>query len=166
ERTISISSAGKTFSTTGWKIGWITAPAELIDAILAVKQFLTYTNGAPFQPAIAVGLGLADSYFADAASTLKEKSAMLSRGLVEAGFTVSKPEGGYFLVADAAPLGYNDADELCRLLPELAGVVAVPVTAFVHPERRAEYGSLLRFAYCKKFELLERAADQLSSLKR
>ncbi|MCC7127773.1 MAG: aminotransferase class I/II-fold pyridoxal phosphate-dependent enzyme [Microbacteriaceae bacterium] len=166
ECTISISSAGKTFSTTGWKIGWITAPAELIDAILAVKQFLTYTNGAPFQPAIAVGLGLADSYFADAASTLKEKSAMLSRGLVEAGFTVSKPEGGYFLVADAAPLGYNDADELCRLLPELAGVVAVPVTAFVHPERRAEYGSLLRFAYCKKFELLQRAADQLSSLKR
>ncbi len=166
ERTISISSAGKTFSTTGWKIGWITAPEELIDAILAVKQFLTYTNGAPFQPAIAVGLGLADSYFADAASVLQEKSSMLSRGLVEAGFEVSKPEGGYFLIADAAPLGYNDADELCRLLPELAGVVAVPVTAFVHPERRSEYGSLLRFAFCKKFELLERAADQLSSLKR
>lgn len=164
ERTISISSAGKTFNTTGWKIGWVSASAANITAILAVKQFLTYVNGAPFQPAIAVGLGLPDSFFARLAATLAAKRDVLSAGLVAAGFTVSRPAGGYFVVADAAPLGFDDGAELCRRLPELAGVVAVPITAFVHEERRAGYSSLLRFAYCKKFELLERAATQLAGI--
>lgn len=164
ERTISISSAGKTFNTTGWKIGWVTASAQHITAILAVKQFLTYVNGAPFQPAIAVGLALPEEFFAGVARTLQAKRDVLSAGLVAAGFTVSRPAGGYFVVADAAPLGFDDGAELCRQLPALAGVVAVPITAFVHEERRAQYSSLLRFAYCKKFELLERAASQLSRL--
>jgi N-succinyldiaminopimelate aminotransferase len=164
ERTISISSGGKTFNTTGWKIGWVSASAANITAILAVKQFLTYVNGAPFQPAIALGLGLPDAFFSRLAATLAAKRDVLSAGLVAAGFTVSRPDGGYFVVADAAPLGYSDGAELCRRLPELAGVVAVPITAFVHEERRAQYSSLLRFAYCKKFELLERAAGQLAGL--
>ncbi len=166
ERTVSISSGGKTFSTTGWKIGWITAPAELIQAILAVKQFLTFVNGAPFQPAIAVGLGLPDSFFADAAATLEAKCGLLSAGLVAAGFTVSRPRGGYFVIADAASLGFTDADDACRRLPKLAGVVGIPVTAFVRPERRDEYASLIRFAFCKKTEVLERAAAQLADLRR
>ena len=165
ERTVTISSGGKTFSTTGWKIGWIIAPASLLDPIIAVKQFLTYVNGAPFQPAIAVGLGLSDDYFAGAASTLASKRDILSAGLSAAGFTVSRPQAGYFVIADAAPLGVTDAAEFCRALPHLAGVVAVPVTAFVHPDRRDGYESLLRFAFCKKVELLERAAAQLGALK-
>jgi N-succinyldiaminopimelate aminotransferase len=163
---VSISSGGKTFSTTGWKIGWITAPAALIEAILAVKQYLTFVNGAPFQPAIAVGLGLPDSFFADAAAALETKCGLLSAGLVAAGFTVSRPRGGYFVIADAAPLGFADADDACRRLPELAGVVGVPVTAFVRSERRDEYSSLIRFAFCKRTEVLERAAAQLADLRR
>lgn len=166
ERTVSISSGGKTFSTTGWKIGWIIAPTELIEAILAVKQYLTFVNGAPFQPAIAVGLDLPDSYFADAAEALEAKCGLLSDGLLRAGFTVSRPRGGYFVIADAAPLGFPDADEACRRLPELAGVVGVPVTAFVRPEHRVDYGSLIRFAFCKKTEVLERASAQLADLPR
>ena len=164
ERTVTISSGGKTFSTTGWKIGWLTAPHALVEAILAVKQFLTYVNGAPFQPAIAAGLRLPDEYFARTAEVLEQKRDLLSAGLVRAGFTVSRPQGSYFIVADAAPLGYPDAAELCRRLPELAGVVAVPISAFVSEQNSADYASLVRFAFCKKFELLERASAQLAAL--
>jgi len=165
DRTITISSGGKTFSTTGWKIGWIVAPAELLTAILAVKQFLTFVNGAPFQPAIAVGLGLPDEYFVTAAATLAAKRDILSAGLTAAGFTVSRPEAGYFVIADATPLGVTDAAEFCRALPALAGVVGVPVTAFVHPDRRTGFESLVRFAFCKKFDLLELASAQLARLR-
>jgi len=165
DRTITISSGGKTFSTTGWKIGWITAPAQLVKAILAVKQFLTYVNGAPFQPAIAVGLRLPDEYFTTAAATLGAKRDILSAGLAAAGFVVSTPQAGYFVIGDAAPLGITDAAEFCRALPALAGVVGVPVTAFVHPDRRTGFESLVRFAFCKKVELLELASAQLAGLR-
>lgn len=166
ERTITISSGAKTFSLTGWKIGWIIAPAELVDAVLAVKQFLTYVNGAPFQPAIALGLSLPDSYFADAASTLAAKRDLLGAGLRRAGFDVSRPDGSYFVIADAASLGFDDAVEFCRRLPELAGVVGIPLTAFVRPEHHVAYRSLVRFAFCKRTEVLERAAAQLADLRR
>jgi N-succinyldiaminopimelate aminotransferase len=162
ERTVTISSAGKTFSTTGWKIGWLVSTPELVTAILAVKQFLTYVNGAPFQPAIAVGLDLPDSFFEGIAHTLQAKRDLLSQGLVKAGFEVSRPGGTYFVVADAAPLGYEDAATLCRELPTLAGVVGVPISAFVHEEHAHSYASLVRFAFCKKTEVLERAAAQLA----
>ncbi|CAN5209085.1 aminotransferase class I/II-fold pyridoxal phosphate-dependent enzyme [soil metagenome] len=165
DRTITISSGGKTFSTTGWKIGWIVGPGDLVKAILAVKQFLTFVNGAPFQPAIAVGLGLPDEYFTGAAAALSAKRDILSAGLTAAGFTVSRPSAGYFVIADASPLGITDAAEFCRSLPALAGFVGVPVTAFVHPDRRAGYERLVRFAFCKKVEVLELAAAQLSELR-
>ncbi|MCU1479938.1 MAG: aminotransferase [Subtercola sp.] len=166
ERTITISSGGKTFSTTGWKIGWITGPATLITAILTVKQFLTYVNGAPFQPAIATGLALPDEFFTDIAATLKNKRDVLSHGLEKAGFEVFDSKAGYFVVADAAPLGYDNAITLCRELPELAGVVAVPISAFCHEELAGEYSSLVRFAFCKRVEVLELAAAQLARLGR
>jgi N-succinyldiaminopimelate aminotransferase len=164
QRTVTISSGGKTFSTTGWKIGWITAPAELVGPILAVKQFLTYVNGAPFQPAIAAGLRLGDDFFVNAAATLQRKRDLLSAGLQSAGFTVSRPQGGYFVIADAAALGHDDAAAFCRQLPSLAGVVGVPLSAFVLPEHRAGLGSLVRFAFCKRESVLEQAVHRLRAL--
>jgi len=166
DRTITISSGGKTFSTTGWKIGWVVAPEPLLKAIIAVKQYLTYVNGAPFQPAIAVGLGLPDEYFHTAAATLAAKRDILSAGLRTAGFAVSQPQAGYFVVADAAPLGVSDAADFCRALPGLAGVVGVPLSAFVHPDRLDGFRTLVRFAFCKKVDVLQRAAVQLAELHR
>jgi N-succinyldiaminopimelate aminotransferase len=164
ERTVSISSGGKTFSTTGWKIGWLTAPAHLVTSILAVKQYLTFVNGAPFQPAIATGLGLPDAVFTDAAAALRAKRDLLAAGLETAGFAISLPDAGYFIVADAAPLGYDDGAVLCRELPERAGVVGVPVSAFVHPDRQDAYRSLVRFAFCKRRDVLEEASARLAGL--
>jgi N-succinyldiaminopimelate aminotransferase len=165
ERTLTISSGGKTFSTTGWKIGWISGPADLVDAVLAVKQFLTYVSGAPFQPAIATGLRLPDAYFVDAAATMRAKRDLLGASLTAAGFDVSHPGGSYFTVADAAPLGATDAAEFCRALPARAGVVAIPLTAFVAPEHHDRYATLVRFAACKRFEVLEDAASRLATLR-
>ncbi|MCC2034172.1 aminotransferase class I/II-fold pyridoxal phosphate-dependent enzyme [Microbacterium allomyrinae] len=165
ERTLTISSAGKTFSTTGWKIGWISGPAPLVDAVLAVKQFLTYVNGSPFQPAIATGLRLGDEFFRGIGATLRAKRDLLGEGLLAAGFDVSVPSGSYFTVADAGPLGANDAAAFCRELPERAGVVAIPLTAFVTAGRRAEYATLVRFAACKRVDVLEDAASRLSALR-
>ncbi|RKS85332.1 succinyldiaminopimelate aminotransferase [Microbacterium sp. AG790] len=164
ERTLSISSAGKTFSTTGWKIGWITGPADLIDAVLAVKQFLTYVCATPFQDAIAVGLGLPDAVFAGIAATLRAKRDRLAEGLNTAGFTVSTPAGSYFTVADAAALMEPgiDAAQFCRELPSRAGVVAIPLTAFVAPERRRDYATLVRFAACKRMEVIAEASRRLA----
>lgn len=164
ERTLTISSGGKTFSTTGWKIGWISGPADLVDAVLAVKQFLTYVNGAPFQPAIATGLRLGDEFFRGIADTLRDKRDLLGDGLRTAGFAVSTPAGSYFTVVDAAPLGATDASAFCRSLPERAGVVAIPLTAFATPEHRDEYRTLVRFAACKRVEVLQDAASRLAAL--
>ncbi|HEY5224705.1 MAG TPA: pyridoxal phosphate-dependent aminotransferase [Microbacteriaceae bacterium] len=166
ERTVTISSGGKTFSTTGWKIGWLSAPVDLVTAILAVKQFLTYVNGAPFQPATAVGLRLPDAFFTDTAATLAAKRDLLTAGLADAGFGVSVPDGTYFVVADAAPLGYPDAAAFCRELPHLAGVVAVPISAFCSQPTDASMASLVRFAFCKRVNVLGRAAEQLAGLRR
>jgi N-succinyldiaminopimelate aminotransferase len=164
ERTVTISSGGKTFNTTGWKIGWLTAPHGLVTAIVAVKQFLTYVNGAPFQPAIAAGLRLPDSFFRDAAASLADKCALLSSGLAEAGFTVFAPAGGYFVIADAAPLGFEDAAGLCRELPSRIGVAGIPFSAFCGEQMRRETGSFVRFAFCKRRDVLESAAERLATL--
>ncbi|GAA0956984.1 aminotransferase class I/II-fold pyridoxal phosphate-dependent enzyme [Frigoribacterium faeni] len=164
ERTVTISSGGKTFSATGWKIGWLSGPADLVSRILTVKQFLTYVNGSVFQPAIAAGLRLPDDHFAASAADLQRRRDLLSTGLAAAGFDVRDSRGSYFVVADAAPLGHHDAADLCRRLPGLAGVVGVPISAFCRSGLAAEYSSLVRFAFCKRTDVLERAASQLASL--
>lgn len=164
ERTLTLSSGGKTFNTTGWKIGWATGPASLVTAVTTVKQYLTYVNGAPFQPAIAAGLRLPDSFFLTAAADLQTKRDILAAGLRAAGFTLSLPDASYFIVADASALGVTDAAEFCRRLPSLAGVVGIPITAFVHADRHEAYRSLVRFAFCKKQAVLHEAAVRLAGL--
>ncbi len=163
-RTLTISSAGKTFSVTGWKIGWVHGPAELVEAVTTVKQFLTYVNGGPFQSAVANALRLPEEHFEQVAAGLQAGRDLLTEGLLEAGFTVSRPGGTYFVVADAAPLGYDDGMALCLDLPRLAGVVAVPVRVF-HDDPVAG-ASLVRFAVCKRPEVLAEAARRLRSLNR
>lgn len=164
ERTVTISSGGKTFSVTGWKVGWLHARRDLVDAITTVKQFLTYVNAGPFQPAVAAGLDLPAEFFLGVAGTLQAGRDLLVEGLRAAGFGVRVPEGTYFIVADAAPLGYHDGLALCRDLPRLAGVVAVPMRVFYDDQDAGR--SLVRFACCKRPEVLREAADRLGALRR
>jgi N-succinyldiaminopimelate aminotransferase len=164
ERTLTISSAGKTFSVTGWKVGWIVGPAHLIDAVSTVKQFLTYVSAAPLQPAVASALALPDDVYASLASRLQAGRDQLVTGLAGAGFAVAPTSGTYFVVADAAPLGFGDGMDFCRRLPELAGVVAVPVQVF-HDDPDAAR-SLVRFAFCKRPDVLADAVARLATLRR
>jgi N-succinyldiaminopimelate aminotransferase len=162
ERTLRISSAGKTFSCTGWKIGWASGPPALVSAVLRVKQFLTFVNGAPFQPAIAVALGLPDAYFDGFRADLQAKRDQLCEGLVDAGFRVLSPEGTYFVTADISPLGGRDGLDFCRALPARCGVVAVPTQVFYDAE---EVGRrLVRFAFCKRPEVLDEAVRRLGTM--
>ncbi len=162
ERTVRISSAGKTFSCTGWKVGWACGPAALVSAVLRVKQFLTFVNAGPLQPAVALALGLPRSYYAGFRDELQAKRDVLSGGLTEAGFGVLPPEGTYFVTADITPLGGTDGVDFCRTLPARCGVVAVPTQVFydtVDAGRR-----LIRFAFCKKPEVLAEALLRLGKL--
>jgi N-succinyldiaminopimelate aminotransferase len=162
ERTLRISSAGKTFSCTGWKIGWVSGPRPLVAAVTRVKQFLTYVNGAPLQPAVAVALALPDTYYAGFRDALLAKRDLLAAGLVGAGFDVFRPEGTYFITADISPLGGTDGVEFSLGLPERCGVVAVPTQVFYdHPEAGRR---LIRFAFCKRDEVLTEAVRRLTSL--
>ena len=163
ERTLTISSAGKTFSTTGWKVGWVSGPARAVSAVRTVKQFLTYVGSGPFQPAVAVGLGLGDGVYAGLSRSLQGKRDLLVAALRDIGLSVSVPSGTYFVVADAARLGATDALEFCRALPALAGVAAVPVSVF-HDDADAAR-TLVRFAFCKRDEVLREAAARLSALR-
>lgn len=162
DRTITISSAGKTYSVTGWKVGWLHGPAELVAAVTAVKQFVTFVGSGPFQPAIAAALALPDDFFTDLAGSLQAKRDLLVAGLDAAGFATYQPAGTYFAIADAAPLGFADGVELCRRLPELAGVAAVPVSVFCDDKAAAK--SLVRFAFCKRDEVLTEAVERLAAL--
>lgn len=164
ERTITISSAGKTFSFTGWKVGWLSGPAELVAAVRTVKQFLSYSSGTPFQNAVAAGLGLDDGFYTGIARTLEQKRDLLAEGLRAAGMEVYLPQGTYFINADTAPLGVDDATALARRLPELVGVAAIPVPVFCHPAGAERTKSLLRFAFCKKTEVLQEAVTRLAAL--
>ncbi|MFF1382982.1 aminotransferase class I/II-fold pyridoxal phosphate-dependent enzyme [Arthrobacter sp. NPDC058288] len=164
-RTVTISSAGKTFSFTGWKIGWLSGPEHLVSAIRTVKQFLSYSSGTPFQGAIAVGLALPDDFYSGISETLRRKRDILSEGLKAAGLDVFTPQGTYFVNVDTAPLGISDSVDLARRLPELVGVAAIPVPVFCHPAGAERTRSLLRFAFCKKTEVLEEAASRLATLR-
>ncbi|WP_461634750.1 aminotransferase class I/II-fold pyridoxal phosphate-dependent enzyme [Glutamicibacter soli] len=164
ERTITISSAGKSFSFTAWKVGWATGPEELITAVRTVKQFLTYSSGPAFQPAVAQALSLPDDFFQQFAASLSHTCGLLADSLEESGIPVFRPKGTYFLVADVSQLGYQDATDLARLLPERLGVAAIPMSVFVHPENRQAYSSLLRFAFCKKESVIIEAAQRLRGL--
>ncbi|MDQ1645343.1 MAG: N-succinyldiaminopimelate aminotransferase [Cryptosporangiaceae bacterium] len=162
DRTVTISSAGKTFSCTGWKIGWVCASPELTSAVTRVKQFLTYTNAAPLQPAITVALGLPRTYYTDLAASLRAKRDLLCDGLAAAGFGVHRPAGTYFVTADITPLGESDGLEFCRSLPARCGVVAVPEQVFYDDVKAGR--SLIRFAFCKRDEVLADATARLRSL--
>ena len=161
ERTLTISSAGKTFNTTGWKIGWMTGPERLVTAARTAKQFLTYVNGAPFQPAIAVGLALPDSYFAGLVDGLQATRDRLVEGLIAAGFTTYVPEATYFVTVDIRSIDpTGDGMAFCRDLPRRCGVVAVPNEVFY---ARPEHGRhLVRFACCKQPSVIDEAADRLA----
>ncbi len=163
DRTLTISSAGKTFSFTGWKIGWATGPEPLVRAVLLAKQFLTFVSGAPFQPAIAEGLHLPDSYFAQLRAQLQGKRDRLTAGLRGVGFEVFPPRGTYFVTADVKPLGYDDGLTFCRDLPHRCGVVAIPNSVFYDDKDAGR--SLVRFAFCKRDDVLDEAVTRLAKLK-
>jgi N-succinyldiaminopimelate aminotransferase len=159
ERTLTVSSAGKTFSFTGWKIGWVCGPEALVTAVRTAKQFMTYVNGAPFQPAVAIGLGLPDEFFSGAASDLALRRNRLCDGLKSAGFDVIRPMATYFAMVDVSPVGEVDGVEFCRRLPERCGVVAVPASV-LYDDRDAGR-SLVRFAFCKRPEVIDEAVRRL-----
>ena len=162
ERTITVSSLGKTHSFTGWKIGWATGPPELVAAVRGVKQFLTFAGGTPLQHAAAAALQDAADEPTKLAASLATKRDVLAQGLMDAGFDVFHTSGTYFLTADGRPLGEDDAVALCERLPLEAGVVAIPLSAFTaEPSDRVR--SLVRLAFCKKREVLEDAARRLRS---
>jgi N-succinyldiaminopimelate aminotransferase len=161
-RTLSVSSAGKSFSATGWKIGWVCGPAELVAAVRAAKQFLTFVGGAPFQPAITHALNHEQDWVVTLRDSLQAKRDRLSEGLVDAGFEVYRSEGTYFVCADVRGVGFDDGIEFCRALPERVGVVAVPVQVFADDPQRWRH--LVRFAFCKRDEVLDEAIARLRRL--
>jgi N-succinyldiaminopimelate aminotransferase len=162
DRTVTISSAGKTFSFTGWKIGWVTGTPELVAAVRTAKQFLTYVSGGPFQYAIATALALPDAFYTDLAARLHHKRDLLAAGLRAAGLEVYLPQGTYFITSDVAPLGESDGLAFCRALPHRCGVVAVPNVVFYDNQQAGR--TQVRFAFCKRDEVLADAAARLQGL--
>jgi len=159
ERTLTVSSAGKIFSFTGWKIGWACGPAELVAAVRTAKQFLTFVSGAPFQHAVAVGLRLGDDFFDGYTAEMRAKRDRLCAGLAETGLEVLVPEGTYFASCDIRSIGETNGIDFCLSLPERAGVVAVPTMVF-YDDREAG-APIIRFAFCKKDEVLDEAVRRL-----
>ncbi|MER5982462.1 pyridoxal phosphate-dependent aminotransferase [Streptomyces sp. NPDC001787] len=163
ERTVTVSSAGKTFSFTGWKVGWITGSPELVTAVRSAKQFLTYVSAGPFQYAVAEALRLPDSYYEALRADLRAKRDLLSTGLAEAGFGVYRPAGTYFVTTDIRPLGgERDGFAFCRALPGRCGVVAIPNAVFY--DHRDQGAPFVRFAFCKRADVLEEAVSRLKGL--
>jgi N-succinyldiaminopimelate aminotransferase len=163
ERTVTIGSAGKTFSFTGWKVGWVTAPPPLVTAVRGAKQFLTYVASGPFQYAAAVGLGLPDSYFDEVRADLEHKRDRLTEGLEAVGFEVFLPKGTYFVTTDIRSLGDDDGMAFCRSLPKRCRVVAIPNVVFYDDVDAGR--PLVRFAFCKRMGVLDEAVDRLSTLR-
>ncbi|HEY1915001.1 MAG TPA: pyridoxal phosphate-dependent aminotransferase [Streptosporangiaceae bacterium] len=163
ERTVSISSAGKTFSFTGWKIGWVMASPELVTAVKTAKQFLTFVSGGPFQYAIAEALRMPDAYFTGLREDLRRKRDLMCAGLAAAGFEVYRPAGTYFITTDISGFGERDGIAFCRDLPRRAGVVAVPMAVFYDDQQAG--APHVRFAFCKRTEVLTEALTRLSRLR-
>ncbi|MHB9860182.1 pyridoxal phosphate-dependent aminotransferase [Streptomyces sp. YIM S03343] len=162
ERTVTIGSAGKTFSFTGWKVGWVTSTPALVTAVRSAKQFLTYVSAGPFQYAVAEALRLPESYFEDYRTDLETKRDLLAAGLRTAGFTVFQPQGTYFITTDITPFGEKDGYAFCHALPERCGVVAIPNSVFYDDPEAGR--SQVRFAFCKKDDVLREAASRLRRL--
>jgi len=157
ERTLTISSLGKTFSVTGWKTGWACGPPELVAATRTAKQFLTFAGGTPFQHAGALALGLGDEVYAALATDLRAKRDRLCAGLEAAGLDVLRPAGTYFANVDAG----RDGAAFCRELVERAGVVAIPTSVFYDDAQAG--ANLVRFAFCKREAVIDEAARRLAA---
>ena len=162
ERTVTISSGGKSFGLTGWKVGWVHAPTELVGAVHTVKQHLSFTSGAPFQRAMVTALNLGDDYFTGLADDLRVRRDLIVNGLSSVGLTVYPAMGTYYVTGDVEPLGYDDGMDFCRDLPGRCGVVAVPTRVFYDDQEAGR--SIVRFAYCKRLEVLHEAIERLSRL--
>lgn len=165
ERTVAVSAISKTHSLTGWRVGWMTGPAELIAAIRLVKGYLTHSAAAPLQTAAAVGVGLGDDFYRNFRARYTAQRDELLTGLAGSPWKVLAPAGTFFAVADVSEVlatkGLTDAEELCQVLPQDAGVTLIPLTAFVTPEQRQNYSTYVRFAFCKRPEVLRQAVTRL-----
>ncbi|XKH55961.1 aminotransferase class I/II-fold pyridoxal phosphate-dependent enzyme [Citricoccus nitrophenolicus] len=170
ERTLTVSSAGKSFSLTGWKVGWLTGPADLVESVYSVKQFLTYSSGPAYQAAIARALPEGDGFLAEQRDRYRSARDTLVAGLRSAGLDPVVPAAGYFTVADLAALGVDDAQAAAAVLAERAGVVGIPVGALcgppAHPGGPAPFGSWMRWAFCKSPKVLTEAVARLQGLGR
>ena len=162
DRTVTISSAGKSFSFTGWKVGWACASPALTAAVRTTKQFLSFTNGTPFQHAVAAGLGLGDGVLRDLAESLRSRRDQLCAGLADIGFEVFQPASTYFATADIRPLGFTDGLEFCRELPARVGVAAIPIVVFYDDKRVG--APLVRFAFCKSESVIDDGLSRLAKL--
>lgn len=161
ERTLRIGSAGKTFSLTGWKVGYVTGAAKLLEPVIKAHQFTTFTTPAALQEAVAYGLAKDDAYYADLSGELARKRDRLSAGLVALGFDVVPCAGTYFVSADFTTLGFTETDaEFCRRLTIEAGVTAIPVSAFYSAEPPTRF---IRFCFSKRDEVLDAALERLGA---
>ena len=164
DRTLTISSGGKTFSFTGWKVGWVTGAAPLVGAVRAAKQFLTYTSPAPFQLAIARGLGFPPPAMGHLAAELEARRDQLCDGLAALGYEVFRPAATYFATTDIAPVARGlSAQEFCLALPGRCGVVAIPSSVFYDPADPEAGRTLVRWAFCKRADVLQDALARLAS---
>lgn len=161
ERTLRIGSAGKTFSVTGWRIGYVTGPAQLIEAVMKAHQNLAYTSPPNYQTAVARALGLGDNYYTEFRSMMQSKRDFMAAGLSEAGLKTLPCEGTYFITVDIQSVGRSDDMEFCREITEHAKVAAVPLSAFYHPTSKNPPKNFVRFCFCKKEQLLKQACENL-----
>ena len=164
ERTVTLNSTGKTFSLTGWKIGYATGPADLVKQLATARQFITFAVATPFQHAMATALRAPASYYETFLAEFRERRDFLVEVLADCGFDVRPPDGTYFVMADFRPLGFDDDVEFCRHLIDAVGVAAIPPTAFYENKDAGRF--LVRFAFCKRMETLRDAAERLRRLER
>jgi N-succinyldiaminopimelate aminotransferase len=162
DRTVTISSTAKTFSMTGWKVGYAIASPPLSEAIRRSHQFVTFATSTPFQHAMAAAIDRSDDYYGEFLAAYVARRDLMLGTLRDAGFGVIEPQGTYYVMADITPLGFDDDVEFCRYLPREVGVAAIPVSAFY--EGRREGRNIVRFAFCKRREVLQRAGERLRTL--